>query len=161
MEKNLEMDEKLPDRELPDKGLLEEELLRKVRCRKFALESYDLLQFIDEDNPLSEKESYRKLVSNLVDAKELSFQDGYFPIRKKWRFCTKLEMLWKRTLRKLIKIFYGWYVFPIYKRQSEYNDIMVENLNLMKEMMEQQQEELEFLREEVEKLREKKEEERQ
>lgn len=132
---------------------LEKELLRKVKYRKFALESYDQLNFIDKDNPLSEKESYRKFVSNLVDAKELSFQDGYFPIRKKWRALTKLEMVWKRTLRKLLKVFYGWYIFPIYKRQSEYNEIMVTNLHLMREMLEEQQEELVRIREELVLLR--------
>ncbi len=136
-----------------EKEALEKELLRKVRCRKFALESYDQENFIDPDNPISEKESYRKLVTNLVDAKELSFQDGYFPIKKNWRFLGKLEIIWKRALRKLIKIFYGWYVFPIYKRQSEYNELMVTNLQLMRELVRQQQEELALLREELKELK--------
>lgn len=75
-----------------DREQLKEELLRKVAHRKAALESYDQLSFIDSDNPLSEKESYRKLKSNLTDAKDLAYQDGYFDIISKrrgsadWRF---------------------------------------------------------------------------
>lgn len=121
--------------------------------RKFALESYDQLSFIDSDNPLSKKESYRKLKSNLIDAKELAFQDGYFAIISKRRGIGRLEVIWKRAVRKLIKIFYGWYIFPIYKRQTNYNELMVRNLHLMQEMMEEQQEEIEELKEEIRILR--------
>lgn len=143
-----------------DKERLEKELLRKVAHRKFALESYDQLSFIDSDNPLSEKESYRKLKSNLIDAKELAFQDGYFAIISKRKGIGKLEVFWKKAVRKLIKIFYGWYIFPIYKRQTGYNELMVQNLHLMREMLEEQQEEIEDLKEEIRILRGKEKEER-
>lgn len=132
-----------------DSRELEKELMRKVAHRKFALESYDQLSFIDSDNPLSEKESYRKLKSNLIDAKELAFQDGYFAIISKRKVIGKLEVFWKKAVRKLIKIFYGWYIFPIYKRQTDYNELMVTNLHLMREMMEEQQEEMEELKEKI------------
>lgn len=143
-----------------DKERLKKELLRKVAHRKFALESYDQLSFIDSDNPLSEKESYRKLKSNLIDARELAFQDGYFAIISKRKGIGKLEVFWKKAVRKLIKIFYGWYVFPIYKRQTGYNELMVQNLHLMREMLEEQQEEIENLKEEIRILRGKEKEER-
>lgn len=136
-----------------DKERLKKELLRKVAHRKFALESYDQLSFIDSDNPLSKKESYRKLKSNLIDAKELAFQDGYFAIISKRKGIGKLEVFWKKAVRKLIKIFYGWYIFPIYKRQTGYNELMVQNLHLMREMLEEQQEEIENLKEEIRILR--------
>ncbi len=132
------------------------DLERKVRCRKFALESYDQLSFIDSDNPLSEKESYRRLKSNLIDAKELAFQDGYFAIISKRRILGKLEVFWKKAVRKMLKVFYGWYIFPIYKRQTNYNELMVTNLHLMREMMEEQQEEIERLKEEIAALRDEK-----
>lgn len=141
--------------------LLEErkkELLRKVAHRKFALESYDQLSFIDSDNPLSRKDTYRKLKSNLIDAKELAFQDGYFAIISKRKFFGKIEVFWKKAVRKLIKIFYGWYIFPIYKRQTNYNELMVTNLHLMREMMEEQQEEIETLKEEIRMLKSREEE---
>ena len=136
-----------------DKEQLKKELIRKVAHRKAALESYDELSFIDADNPLSEKESYRKLKSNLVDVKELAFQDGYFAIISKRKVIGKLEVFWKKALRKLLKIFYGWYIFPIYKRQTNYNELMVANLNLMREILEEQQEEIEQLKEEIHVLR--------
>lgn len=136
-----------------DKEELKKELLRKAAHRKFALESYDQLAFIDSDNPLSEKESYRKLKSNLIDAKELAFQDGYFAIISKRKGIGKLEVFWKKAVRKLIKIFYGWYIFPIYKRQTGYNELVVQNLHLMREILEEQQEEIEALKEEVRMLR--------
>lgn len=143
-----------------DKEGLKKELLRKVAHRKFALESYDQLSFIDSDNPLSKKDSYRKLKSNLIDAKELAFQDGYFAIISKRKGIGKLEVFWKKAVRKLIKIFYGWYIFPIYKRQTGYNELMVQNLHLMREMLEEQQEEIENLKEEIRILRGKEKEER-
>lgn len=132
-----------------NKEELKKELIRKAAHRKAALESYDQLSFIDSDNPLSEKESYRKLKSNLIDAKELAFQDGYFAIISKRKGIGKLEVFWKKAVRKLIKIFYGWYIFPIYKRQTEYNELMVRNMHLMRQMLEEQQEEIEFLKEKV------------
>lgn len=132
-----------------DREELKKELLRKIAHRKFALESYDLLAFVDSDNPLSEKESYRKLKNNLIDAKELAFQDGYFAIISKRKIIGKLEVFWKKAVRKLIKIFYGWYIFPIYKRQTDYNELMVQNLRLMQEILGQQQEEIENLKEEI------------
>lgn len=132
---------------------LQKELERKIRCRKFALESYDLHNFIDEDNPLSKKENYRELQSNLVDAKELAFQDGYFAILSRNGFFGKIEVFYKKAVRKLLKIFYGWYIFPIYKRQTEYNEVTVENVRILKELLENQQEEIMQLREEIEKLK--------
>lgn len=132
-----------------NKEELKKELMRKAAHRKAALESYDQMSFIDSDNPLSEKESYRKLKSNLIDAKELAFQDGYFAIISKRKGIGKLEVFWKKAVRKLIKIFYGWYIFPIYKRQTEYNELMVRNMHLMREMLEEQQEEIELLKEKV------------
>ena len=132
-----------------DKEELKKELIRKVAHRKAALESYDELSFIDPENPLSEKESYRKLKSNLIDAKELAFQDGYFAIISKRKVIGKLEVFWKKAVRKLLKIFYGWYIFPIYKRQTNYNELMLANLHLMREILEEQQEEIEQLKEEI------------
>lgn len=136
-----------------DKEQLKKELIRKVAHRKAALESYDDLSFIDSDNPLSKKESYRKLRSNLIDVKELAIQDGYFVITIKRKKIGKLELFWKRAVRKILKIFLGWYIFPIYKRQSDYNELMVTNLHLMQEILEEQQEEIELLRDEVRALR--------
>lgn len=135
------------------KEQLRKELERKIKCRKFALESYDLHNFIDEDNPLSKKENYRELQSNLVDAKELAFQDGYFAILSRKGFFGKIEVFYKKAVRKLLKIFYGWYIFPIYKRQTEYNEVTVENVRILKELLENQQEEIMELREEIEKLK--------
>lgn len=138
---------------IENKEELKKELLRKIAHRKAALESFDQLSFIDSDNPLSEKESYRKLKSNLIDAKELAFQDGYFAIISRRKGIGKLEVFWKKAVRKLIKIFYGWYIFPIYKRQTEYNELMVQNMHLMREMLEEQQEEIVELKEEIRILR--------
>lgn len=135
------------------KEQLRKELERKIKCRKFALESYDLHNFTDEDNPLSKKENYRELQSNLVDAKELAFQDGYFAILSRRGFFGKIEVFYKKAVRKLLKIFYGWYIFPIYKRQTEYNEVTVENVRILKELLESQQEEIVELREEIEKLK--------
>lgn len=132
---------------------LKKELARKIKCRKFALESYDLHHFIDKDNPLSEKENYRELQSNLVDAKELAFQDGYFAIISRKGFFGKVEVFYKKAVRKLLKIFYGWYIFPIYKRQTEYNEVTVDNVKILKELLEEQQEEIALLREELEQLK--------
>ncbi len=128
---------------------LKKELLRKAAHRKFALESYDQLSFIDPDNPLSKKENYRKLKDNLTDAKELAFQDGYFAIISKRKGIGKLEVFWKKAVRELLKIFFGWYIFPVYKRQTAYNELMVQNLHLMQEMMEEQQVEIEELKEKL------------
>lgn len=136
------------------KEQLQKDLVRKIKCRKFALESYDLHNFIDEDNPLSKKENYRELQSNLVDAKELAFQDGYFALLARKGFFGKVEVFYKKAVRKLLKIFYGWYIFPIYKRQTEYNEVTVENIRILKELLEDQQEEIAFLREEIERLKE-------
>jgi hypothetical protein len=153
MEKRQEFEGGKQTAETAEKEQLKKEILRKVAHRKFALESYDQLAFIDSDNPLSEKESYRRLKSNLIDAKELAFQDGYFAITSKRKGIGKLEVFWKKAVRKLIKIFYGWYLFPIYKRQTDYNELMVENLTLMRQMMEEQQEEIEALKEQLQDLK--------
>ena len=151
MEENREFqtEERTLDVGQMNKEQLKKELIRKVAHRKAALESYEQLSFIDSDNPLSEKESYRKLKSNLIDAKELAFQDGYFAIISRRKGIGKLEVFWKKAVRKLLKIFYGWYIFPIYKRQTNYNELMVANLHLMREMLEEQQEEIENLKEKI------------
>ena len=43
-------------------------------------------------------------------------QDGYLPIQG-----NKLAVFIKKAMRKLLKIFWGWYIFPIYSRQSTFN----------------------------------------
>ncbi len=49
-------------------------------------------------------------------ASNYEYQDGYWHLSG-----SGLKLFIKKAFRKLLKIFWGWYIFPIYSRQSAFN----------------------------------------
>lgn len=70
---------------------------------------------------------YKEAVPEKISqAYGLCFQNGYYDIVSHRAVLGPIIIFLKRVVRKLIKIFMGWYVFPIYQKQTSYNYKLVE-----------------------------------
>lgn len=118
----------------------ESDFKRKVKIRKFAIENMgvDNRNLIDfQSNPFKNSDLIslvQQLNENLQDATQNMNQDGYWLLNG-----NKFSVFIKKVLRKLIKIFFGWYVFPIFSRQSFFNGKTVNVLSLSRDIIIKQQ----------------------
>lgn len=113
---------------------------RKVNDRKFGVEhSWKGQAYAEEsprEAPISEdKRLWNALDENLRDANAVKFSDGYFPLHSNKRGIGRIIVFVKRAIRKLLKIFLGWYIFPIFQRQNHFNGKMVNAAALERELI--------------------------
>ena len=106
---------------------------RKVENRMFAIECSgretrkDTITHGDEEVS-EESRIWSALDENLSDADACKFFDGYLPLCSHRAFWGPFITFWKKVLRKLLKIFLGWYLFPIYQRQSHFNGKIIKQM---------------------------------
>lgn len=131
--------------------------LRKVQVRKFAIDNSwrgspmqasSSNQWKDED-----QRRWDALLENLQEADGSKFNNGYFPLHSHRRVLGPAIIFCKMAVRKLIKIFFGWYLFPIYERQSHYNGKIVNVVSLEKDLLYALNEQVKASRDEIAALR--------
>lgn len=135
----------------------QKEFLRKLEIRKSAVinsgivnTSADIsLTGYGENTELSFSERFALLNENLLEAEGNSFEDGYRVFRGK-----KLSIFIKKVMRKIIKIFMGWYIFPIFSKQSHYNGKIINAVSLLRDEASRQQNALYTLTEKISKAEE-------
>lgn len=125
----------------------EKDFFRKIKVRKetiINMNQSDERLFRNEMNPstidLEPQRIYNELENNLKEAKENYYQDGYWNIDG-----PKISLLVKKTLRKMLKIFFGWYLFPIYSKQTNFNGKTVNVMSLTRELVLEQKKHIDEL----------------
>lgn len=111
----------------------EKDIKRKINLRLFTIENIgnavknDIVRSEAETagmtEPINAGENIRQIRSELDkawkyhdQASNHEYQDGYWQLSG-----SGLKLFIKKVFRKLLKIFWGWYIFPIYSRQSVFN----------------------------------------
>lgn len=113
---------------------------RKVENRMFAIECSgretrkDTITHGDEEVS-EESRIWSALDENLSDADACKFFDGYLPLYSHRAFWGPFITFWKKVLRKLLKIFLGWYLFPIYQRQSHFNGKIINAVSSERDLL--------------------------
>lgn len=122
------------------------EFQQKVKNRKFAIDNSwrgcpDGGQTESEfygklsENNLQQELPWRLLEENLSAANECKFFDGYLPLHSNRRILGRWIVLMKRIIRRLLKIFMGWYIFPQYQRMSHFNGKVINVLQLERDIL--------------------------
>ena len=115
------------------------EFRRKVENRKFAIEnswrgskaeSYECAVKSDDGQFL-----WEMLNENLEAADACKVFDGYLPLESHRKILGKWIIILKRAMRKLLKIFWGWYIFPQYQRMSHFHGKVVNALCLERDIL--------------------------
>lgn len=117
---------------------LENDIKRKIKVRKFAIDnlgdtnfkSSDLFDDIYNFDEQLQKMHY-ELSENIEDAEQSKNQDGYSTIYSNKRLIGGLEVFTKKAIRKIINILFGWYIRPIFEKQSFNNGKVLNAINLL------------------------------
>jgi len=132
---------------------------RKVENRMFAIEHSGKEAGPDatgDGQKIESKEphTWDVLNENLSDADACKFFDGYLPLYSHHTFWGSFIIFWKKVLRKLLKIFLGWYIFPIYQRQSHFNGKIINAVSSERDLLAGLYEKIDELNGTIEKLKE-------
>lgn len=110
---------------------------RKVKIRKETLVNMDCngSYISNENDDLYSNSSgiediYLEIERNLEGAEFNYYQDGYWNING-----SKYSIFIKKILRKIIKIVFGWYVFPIYQKQTCFNGKALNVMSLTRKLL--------------------------
>lgn len=127
---------------------LEKELKRKINIRNMAIKNmgiqeepeYQLPDIVSENKENEMDKLYLLLNQSIKEANDNSYQNFYWFLSGK-----KLFVLIKKVLRKLVRILYGWLLFPIMGRQNIFNGKTVNSLATLKDIVIVQNQKLEHL----------------
>lgn len=128
-------------------GKLGTEILYRIQVRKLPVGSV-------WDSDKKQNGLTNMLIENIIEADNCALQTGYWDIYPSTKCYGKLVVFYKKVIRKLIKIFLGWYIFPIYQKQSLYNGKVVNALNIQKDIIIRQIQEIKEMEEKLLKLTE-------
>ena len=134
---------------------------RKVQTRKFAIDNswhaspvQHSEQEAGSEQPQNENQRrWDSLIENLLAADGAKFNDGYWVLYSQRKVLGPVIVFIKKVIRKLLKIFLGWYLFPIYARQSFFNGKIVNTVALEREILYSLNDQITALRDEVGTLR--------
>lgn len=123
---------------------LENIVKRKIKNRKFAIENLGLegnetfktnmdnINFIDrQDN----NEIFITMFNHIQTINDNWYLNPYRPICSNRKVVGPFIVFVKKVVRKLIKTFLGWYIFPIIETQNTFNSNAVNSINLMKDII--------------------------
>lgn len=114
---------------------------RKVRNRQFAIDNSWRSDERQESVPSvggwydPAEMPWDALNQNLQEADGAKYFNGYLPIESHRRVLGGAIVFVKRAMRKLLKLFWGWYIFPQYQRMSFFNGKVVNALHLERDML--------------------------
>lgn len=119
------------------------EFQQKIKNRKFAIDNSWKGNLEDEESLLSsnsckdnpEAQLWGHLEENLMAADACKYFDGYAPIQSNRKVIGRWIVFIKKVVRRLIKIFMGWYIFPQYQRLSYFNGKMINVVSLEREIL--------------------------
>lgn len=133
----------------------EQEIRRKVEVRRFAE------KHLGDESPSEWANSayasfppeirgvFLTIEKQLCQAKESSWLDIYFPVQAHKRYFRGAVIFFKKAIRKLIKIFLGWFILPLLDRQNRFNASILQAAQAMQDTMVEQQKQLIELQETI------------
>lgn len=130
---------------------------RKIRNRQFSIDNSwrgnpDPENQQQADAVTEEQHLQRLLNENIREADGAKYFDGYLPIFSERPILGKSIIFCKRALRKVLKIFFGWYIFPFYERLSHFHGKVVNAISLQRDFTTKLHEKIWMLSEETIKL---------
>lgn len=134
---------------------------RKVQTRKFAIDNSwhaspvqpPKEEAVSEQPQDENQRRWDSLIENLLAADGAKFNDGYWVLSSHRKVLGPVIIFIKRAIRKLLKIFLGWYLFPIYARQSFFNGKIVNAVAMEREILYSLNDQIAALRDEAKSLR--------
>ena len=101
---------------------------RNVKNRKLAIDNSYKSEVLETDEEILPEiagslPDFKSLNNTLSAARSLQRIDGYHTIQN-----GKIKTFIKRVLRKLIRIFFGWYIFPVYEQQTSVNSLLIDSV---------------------------------
>lgn len=115
------------------------EFQRKIANRQYAIDyswrGDSLRTSVQETVSSEEDRLWRLLNENLSEADTCKQFDGYLPIYSHHRKIGKLIIFCKRAMRKLLKIFWGWYIFPLYERLTCFHGKIVNVVSVQRDLI--------------------------
>lgn len=122
------------------------EFQRKVNIRKFSIDNswraddYKKCTAASGGNAGNDTgnaghELLSLLNDNLSEADGCKYIDGYFPLSSQRRYFGGFVVFCKRAIRKLLKIFLGWYIFPILHQSSHFRGKILNAVSLERDMI--------------------------
>ncbi len=132
----------------------EKEFQRKIYNRIFSIENSwkadSLGKPIDKPGKTGAKgqdAEWKELEENLSAAVASKVCDGYFLIRE--GRLGRVGVFIKRALRKALKITFGWYLNPIYQKQTTFNGKILNSVSIERKLLRELKEENEQLHNEL------------
>lgn len=104
---------------------LYEALSRKIKVRQKAQGTLHQVPVRSKER-IVQSGNFWKLSKATDIAGQYAVQDGYWEIYSCRKVIGPIIVFCKKFFRKLLKIFLGWYIFPIYNKQSEFNNQIIE-----------------------------------
>lgn len=121
------------------------EFMEKVEVRKYTIEKSTCCNKQEEKDAaftnqykdwyIPRELPWEQLSENLQEADACKFFDGYLPITSHRKILGKGIVFCKKAVRKLIKIFLGWYIFPQYERLSHFHGKIVNVASLERDIL--------------------------
>ena len=142
----------------------EQEIRRKVEVRRFAEKHLgdespsERANSVFASFPPETRALFVTIEKQLRQAKESSWLDIYFPVQAHKRYFRGAAVFLKKAIRKLIKIFLGWFILPLLNRQNRFNASVLQAAQAMQDTMAAQQKQIMELQETVCRLQSKTEE---
>jgi O-antigen chain-terminating methyltransferase len=124
---------------------IENEIKRKIKTRKFAIENLGNGVSFDKNDESdittsSSGNYFLQYRENIQAADQSKLQDGYFPIQSDRRILGKFYVFIKKAIRKILHALLGWYIKPIFDKQTYFNGKIVNSVNILTDiMMDQEQ----------------------
>lgn len=121
------------------------EFQQKIKNRKFAIDhswkvdesgwSNSNLAAQDLTSEPLQDLPWEQLNENLAEADTCKYFSGYWPLVSDRRLIGKWIVFAKKVMRKLLKIFFGWYIFPHYQRMSHFNGKVINAITLERDIL--------------------------
>lgn len=127
------------------------EFQRKIKNRQFAIDNSwrgkpTSVEKQQTSTVASPEEHLRQLLNqNISEANGIKTFDGYLPIVSHRKLLGGAVVFCKKAMRKLLKIFGGWYLFPLYERLSCFHGKVVNALSLQRDLSAKLKEQLNAL----------------
>ena len=133
------------------------EFQRKIEIRQFAINnSWKADTTASGDSVYRDgcglEDRFALWDENIVEADSSKFTNGYFPIYSNKKHIGGFVVFCKRAVRKIMKIFMGWYIFPILEHANHFRGKIVNAVALERELIVQQQQKINTLLDQVQKI---------
>ena len=121
-------------------------IMKKINIRRFAQQNKGENQMgYGSINEPDDKMTYQELNNNLKEAYSNQYLSAYRALNSQRKRFGKLIVFFKKVIRKLLRIFLGWYINPLLEQQSFFNGKLVNAVSILCDLQTYNNEMLDFL----------------